>query len=329
MTNPEDILDVQEWYTPEVPRKVLKVLMKRTNRHAAFYFALWAVLLGASGYLAARLFLSDSLWAIPAFFFYGVVFTGANPRWHETSHGTPFKARWINEFFYFFCGAMEFRDMTDFRWSHTRHHSYTIMRGVDPEIAAPRPPRFIWLILDFFYLHMGFIAIKNLILHSLGIVSKDVRAYVPDDELKKMFWRARGVLALHAVPIFLSIYLGSWLPVLLFTFPRFYGAFFMWVFIACQHIGMAENIWDHRYSTRSLKVNFFFSFLFMNMESHVEHHMYPLVPFHALPKLREKLKDQLPPPYKGMWRAIREMIPVLINQRKDPSLSVKRPIPAE
>jgi fatty acid desaturase len=92
-------------------------------------------------------------------------------------------------------------------------------------------------------------------------------------------------------------------------------------------VGLAENVWDHRLSTRSLKVNFFFSFLFMNMESHIEHHLYPMVPFHALPRLRERVKDKLPKPYKNMWQGSFELLPILLKQRKDPSVFIRRPLP--
>ena len=329
MTNPADQIDVQDWYSPAVPRKELKKLVKRTNWHAVFYFGLWFLLLGAFGYLASRLFLARSWWALPAFFVYGVIYTGNNPRWHETSHGTPFKTPWLNDFFYFLCGAMEFRDTVDFRWSHARHHSYTKMRGIDPEIAADRPPNLFYMIIDFFYIRMGLIAIKNLFLHSFGIVSDEIKAYVPEEELPKMYWSARAVLALHLAVIGLAVSLQSWLPVLLFGLPRFYGAFFMWTFIWLQHVGLAENVWDHRLSTRSLRVNFFFSFLFMNMENHLEHHLYPMVPFHKLPSLRERIKEDLPTPYRSMWQGSMELVPALLKQKKDPSYSIRRPLPQE
>jgi fatty acid desaturase len=67
----------------------------------------------------------------------------------------------------------------------------------------------------------------------------------------------------------------------------------------------------------------------MNMESHVEHHLYPLVPFHALPKLHERLKDQLPRPYQGLWEGSRELMPLLFRQKRDPSLHIRREVPAQ
>jgi fatty acid desaturase len=126
-----------------------------------------------------------------------------------------------------------------------------------------------------------------------------------------------------------AVVIRSWLPILFFVLPRFYGAPFIFLFIYLQHAGMAENVWDHRLCTRSIRLNPFLSFLFMNMENHVEHHIYPMVPFHALPKLRERVKEELPVPYRGLLGGAREMVPTLRRMRKDPSYYVRRSLPKE
>ena len=325
MINPEDKVTPRDWFTCDVPRQEMKALLKRDDWHAALYFGGWIAMLAGFGYLASWLF--PSAWSIPVFFVYGCIYATGNAKWHECSHGTAFKTFWLNGLFYFIGGAMEFRDPVDFRWSHARHHSYTIIKGIDPEIAAPRPPKLTFMILDFFYLHMGFVAVKDLLLHAVGIPSGPVKAYVPESEYARMYWGARAVLALHCVPIALAVYFHSWLPVLLFSLPRFYGAFFSWVFIALQHVGLAEDVWDHRLNTRSIRFNPFFSFLYLNMENHVEHHMYPLVPFHALPRLRERIKDRMPPRYRSLWDGARELMPLLLAQKKDPGLFIRRQLP--
>ena len=142
-----------------------------------------------------------------------------------------------------------------------------------------------------------------------------------------MFWWARAALIPHLIAICISIALKSWLPVLFFTLPRFYGSFFQWTFIWLQHVGLAENVWDHRLKTRSLHLNPFFSFLFMNMENHIEHHMFPLVPFHALPRLQKRLEGQLPQPYRGLWDGSKELWPVMFKQKRNPRVYIKRKIP--
>ena len=36
--------------------------------------------------------------------------------------------------------------------------------------------------------------------------------------------------------------------------------------------------------------------LYWNMNYHIEHHLYPSIPFHALPALNAAIRDQLPEP---------------------------------
>ncbi len=325
MKDPAQLLDVQDWYASDIPRKELKTFMKKSNFHGLIYIGGWLIMLGVSGYLAYRLI--GTFWAIPAFFLYGVIYSSCNAKWHECSHGSVFKMNWLNDFFYFLCGAMEFRDPVDFTWSHSRHHSYTLRTNVDPEIVSPRPPKIFDIILEFFAIKSLLIAIKTLVLHSFKIPTQNTRDYIPENEYGKMAWGARAVLSLHLIAIGLSFWTQSWLPVLYFTFARCYGAFFQWTFIMTQHVGRQENVWDHRSCARSMKVNPFLSFLLMNMENHIEHHIYPMVPFHALPKLRKRIGDQLPRQYTSMIDGIREVIQSVFKQLKDPNYSAIQPLP--
>ena len=60
-----------------------------------------------------------------------------------------------------------------------------------------------------------------------------------------------------------------------------------------QHMGLKEDTKDHRESTRSVRLNPIFSFIYWKMEYHIEHHMFPMVPSYNLPKLYDAIKDQL------------------------------------
>jgi MocE subfamily Rieske [2Fe-2S] domain protein len=55
--------------------------------------------------------------------------------------------------------------------------------------------------------------------------------------------------------------------------------------------------------------------------------MFPLVPYHALPRLHEVIKDDCPPPYPSILSAWREILPTLLRQVKDPGYHVKRKLP--
>jgi len=314
-----------EWYTPQIDRKVLRALMQRSNYRAFINIGLWLLLMAVLAYFAAITI--SSPWCILLFFAYGQVFGNASARWHECLHGTPFRTPILNEIVYFLACAADFRDTVFTRWSHVTHHSYTIHTDVDLEIHIPRPSKLRKILPDLLYINAGMFLIPQLVLHSLGIPTRTAKRVVPPEEYVSMFWAARGALALHAAAIVLAIVLHSWLPILLFTLPRFYGAALLFVYGMTQHAGLAQDVNDHRLVARTVLIGPINSFLYMGMQYHVEHHIFPSVPFYALKKLHEAVRDQMPQPYKGLWAAWKEMIPVILRQRHDADYYVRRELP--
>jgi fatty acid desaturase len=111
--------------------------------------------------------------------------------------------------------------------------------------------------------------------------------------------------------------------------PRFYGGWLHQLLGLTQHAGLAVNVKDHRLNTRTVYINPVFRFLYLNMNYHLEHHLLPMVPFHALPHLHEVIKDQLPPAYPSLYAVYREMVPALWKQRSEPAHVIEREVPAE
>jgi MocE subfamily Rieske [2Fe-2S] domain protein len=107
-----------------------------------------------------------------------------------------------------------------------------------------------------------------------------------------------------------------------------YGAWLMVVFGYTQHAGLAENVLDHRLDCRTVYMNPVNRYLYWNMNYHIEHHMFPLVPYHALPKLHELIKADSPEPYAGLLHAYKEIIPTVLRQARDPGYFVKRQLPS-
>ena len=316
-----------DWYVCPIPRKRMKELMRRDDRKALQnYFAFLLLLLGTG--LAA--WYSWGTWfAVPAFMAYGVIYgSAAESRFHECLHGTPFKTRKINEFFFVLLGFLSLKNPHLWRWSHTRHHTDTVVVGRDPEIAYPRPPDVCGMVLNFLHLRAGLNELGRSARQCFGRLSDDEKAYVPEAERSKVFFHARiqmGVLVLVAAWCVVS---GSILPALFIGLPTFYGSWFHSVLSAMQHAGLAEDIPDHRLNSRTVYLNPLASFIYSNMNYHVEHHMFPMVPFYSLPALHEEMKWDCPPAYKGIYEAYREMIPALRRQLKDPRYFVSRELPA-
>jgi hypothetical protein len=158
-------------------------------------------------------------------------------------------------------------------------------------------------------------------------MTEDERTYVPESEFPKVFFRARIYLLVYAVVIALSVWLGSILPLLFVGLANIFGSWLMVVYGLTQHAGLAENVLDHRLNCRTVFMNPIHRYLYWNMNYHVEHHMFPLVPYHALPKLHEAVKDDCPTPYPSLLAAWREIIPAVLRQTKDPAWHVKRKLP--
>ena len=142
-----------------------------------------------------------------------------------------------------------------------------------------------------------------------------------------MFARARIYVLVYASVIALSIYTGSILPLMFIGLSSIYGVWLMPIYGYTQHAGLAENVLDHRLNCRTVYMNPINRFLYWNMGYHIEHHMFPLVPYHALPKLHELVKSDMPDPYRGLLDAYREIIPALLRQAEDSTYFVKRDIP--
>lgn len=318
----------EKWWSPQISRAQLKELMQRSDGPAIMHFGLWIALLIGSGAIAALSW--GTWWTIPAFLIYGTIYSSSDARWHECGHGTPFRTRWLNEVFYHISSFMTLREAYLWRWSHSRHHTHTYIVGRDPEIQVQRPADLLKILMDFFYLRSGPPEVWRIIRHAAGRPDSNVRDYVPESELQKMYWSSRVYVAIVAGFAVWSVAIGSFLPMMFVALPRFYGGWLHQLLGLTQHAGLGEDTYDHRENTRTVYVNPVYRYLYMNMNYHLEHHSTPMIPYHALPKYHEAIKDQTPPPYPNLLTVYKEMIPALIKQAtEDSSYHIVRPIPAD
>lgn len=315
-----------KWYASPVPKAKMRELLERRNGPAIRDTLLWFALLFVFGFGGSLLW--GTWWAILPLAVYGVLYASvSDSRWHESSHGTAFKTDWMNNALYEVASFMVRRESVPWRWSHTRHHSDTTIVGWDPEIAVPRPANLKGIGLNFFNLRVAPKYVRTVVLHCTGKITPEERTYLPESEFGKVFVRARLYVLIYASVFVLSIFTRSFLPLMLFVLPNFYGTWLTVIYGLTQHAGLAENVLDHRLNTRTVYMNWINRYLYWNMGYHVEHHMFPLVPYHALPKLHELLKADMPTPYNGLLEAYREIVPALLRQAKDPTYYVHRQIP--
>lgn len=315
-----------DWYHSSISRQQMKALMKRRDGPAIRDTLIWLTLL--CGTAASAIVLWPSPWAWPFLLVYGVLYgSSGDSRWHECGHGTAFRTPWMNEVVYQIASFMMMRNPVVWRWSHTRHHSDTIIVGRDPEISHMRPPRLWRPVLNLFGLRDAPRSLLLMLKHASGRLDPQEECYVPESERPRAFTVARWWCLIYAATILTAILASSWLPLLLIGLPRLYGTWHQVMTGVLQHAGLADNVLDHRLNSRTVLMNPISRFVYWNMNYHVEHHMFPSVPYHALPRLHALIKDDLPEANPSILHAWREVIPVLWRQRHEPEYYLRKTLP--
>jgi fatty acid desaturase len=322
----ESGLAAAQWYHTDIPRKQMKELMKRSDGPAMRDTAIW---LGSMVILAGLGVYFWGTWlCVPFFLAYGVLYGSASDsRWHECGHGTAFKTRWMNDVVYQIACFMIMRNPVTWRWSHTRHHTDTVIVGRDPEIAVMRPPDLLRVVLNFFGILDVWHASGDLVRNTLGNVSAEEKTFIPEQEQPRVVQIARIWAGIYAVTIALSIHTGSIMPLVLIGLPRLYGAWHHVLTGLLQHGGLADNVTDHRLNSRTVLMNPVSRFIYWNMNYHVEHHMFPMVPYHALPQLHAMIKHDLPAANPSILHGYREMLPAFLRQLRNEDYFIKRELP--
>lgn len=311
-----------EWYRSPVERTELLSLMQRRNTPAARDTVVWILLLVMSGWWLVATWLS--WWTLPAAFVYGTLYGSASDaRWHECGHRTAFRTKWANDVVYHVASFMDVREPVSWRWSHHRHHADTIVVGRDPEIAYQRPVRFWKIVADAFGILSTFAEFRKYAANVRGRLTPDEADYVPPREADRAIFWGRVHATVWLVVVVSAIVSRSALPLMLVGLPSLYGRWLLVVFGTTQHAGLAEDVLDHRLNTRTVYMNPLLRFLYLNMNYHLEHHMFPSVPYHNLPRLHSLVADDLPAPYRGLLHAYRDIVPALWRQRTDTDFDIR------
>ena len=322
-----------DWYHTDLSRKAMKALMRRSDAPADRDTLIWAMLHVAFAALGIALW--GTWWAVPAWLAYGVLYGSAcDSRWHECGHGTAFRTQWKNDLVYHVASFQVMRNPVAWRWSHARHHTDTIIVGRDPEIAFMRPLRLGLKALAYVGVVEAWESFRILARNAMGRFSDDERDYIPANERPKAVFWARVHMAVYAATALAALAMllagAGWaaaIPVLLIGGPRIYGCWHMVMTGLLQHGGLAEDVLDHRLNARTVLMNPASRFIYWNMNYHVEHHMFPMVPYHALPALHQAIRHDLPAPNPSIPHAYREMVRALMRQRREPGWYPRRALP--
>lgn len=275
--------------------EALRDLHKRRNGPG-----LARILAQSIGYFAAgvALVLAEQTWLVSTAFVVSAVFQFSFfGMLHESCHFTAFSSRRLNLFAGWVAALAQPMSPALMRAFHYEHHRFTHQLDRDPELAQMpfmvRWPRHVmWLVtmtgVPFVAGRFGWALFAAVVPPSRAW--DKVLPFVRPAQRRAIAWEARGLALIHGGTMAVAV---LWLPELW----RVYAALVMGhallsLYITCEHRGLStEGTILER--TRSLKTPSWLRWLLWNMPFHAEHHGWPAVPFHALPKLHATVREHL------------------------------------
>jgi fatty acid desaturase len=332
------------WYRSPIEKDTLAQLMQRSNLRGSLqtfaHLGFFLVTAALAYFIFASITTANWYWTTPllilALFVHGTMgpFMGLIAI-HELQHRTVFRSRAVNEFFEKVYAFISWSDYLWYQKSHVMHHQATCQSAHDGEVVLPI--RFslsrwnVWLGLLAWNPRATWGRLRQVWRHANGRIDGAWYNHVlpeSDVRLRKRHrnW-ARTLIAGHAVLALLFIATGYGFLIVVFTFGTFYCG---WLGFLCglpQHYGLNPDVTDFRANTRTFTCSWLPAFYYWNMQYHLEHHMYPAVPFYNLPKLRKAIEHDLPPAPHGLVATWREMLAIRKSMIADPGYRYVPAIP--
>ena len=242
---------------------------------------------------------------------HGMIYTflGYAGMGHELVHATVFESKRANNALFALVSFLTWNNPVYFRASHRVHHRHTLQEGVDYEVGTQGLKlnwrHLIQCVFDVWAFKRALvILLNNACNRAPGPFAE--QAFPPASaERRRLVWAARWILAGHCAIALAAVLRQAWVLVVLITLAPFICTPPNRILAALQHGGMQSNTTDYRQSTRTVMIPKALAFLYWNMNYHIEHHMFPSVPYFNLPQLQALLAEDLPEPVRGVPSIVR------------------------
>jgi fatty acid desaturase len=199
---------------------------------------------------------------------------------HECCHRTAFRSKAVNDAVAWLMGLLSFYNATFYRRYHQWHHRYTHQPGLDPELDDPVPTTWLSYSLEM----TGWTWWTGKLRGHARLLWGDLNS-IPfmSAELQPQVRRSvRLQFAVYAVVALLSLLGGHGFLLWSWLLPLAIGQPVLRFFLLAEHTGCAYGD-DGLRNTRTTLTTAPVRWLMWNMPFHSEHHLYPSLPFHALP----------------------------------------------
>jgi fatty acid desaturase len=208
---------------------------------------------------------------------------------HETIHGTAFRSAWLNRAVSTISGFLIFIPPVWFRYFHFAHHRHTHDPDNDPELMSRKPETVAQYALYLSGLPLWTGMAKVMAANAAGIADE---RYVPEKGKAKVQLEARITIAAYAAFALASVAFSS--PALLWAWivPVLLGQPFLRAYLLAEH-ARCPHVANMLENTRTTFTTVLVRLIAWNMPFHAEHHAYPAVPFHKLPRFHQVVAEHL------------------------------------
>ena len=210
---------------------------------------------------------------------------------HETAHKTAFRSRGLNLVLGHLSSFAVFLPYEYYCLFHWDHHRYTQDPARDPELlSVPIPRSDTQLAIAYTGLRQVAFRVGLLLRHAFTGNARS--PWIPESKRYVIVREARLYVAGYVVLLLASVVLHTSILLWVWVVPVLIGQSFLRPYLYAEHTG-CERTRSAFQNTRTTYTGIFVKWFAWNMPYHVEHHAYPSIPFHALPKLNQIVADQI------------------------------------
>lgn len=222
-------------------------------------------------------------WALPLIALQGYFVAFLFMVMHETAHKTAFRSRAANIVVGNLSACAIGLPYEYYCLFHWDHHRYTQDPDKDPElILGQKPASDTQLAIAYTGLLQVLTRLRLMVRHAL--TGKVTVPWIPENKRAMIVREARLYLAIYLALLVGSLLLHSAILLWVWIVPMLAGQLILRPYLYAEHTG-CERTRSAFENTRTTMTGRIMKWFAWNMPYHVEHHAYPTVPFHALPKL--------------------------------------------
>ena len=205
---------------------------------------------------------------------------------HECGHRTAFAGKGLNDAVAWWAGVLSFYNADYYRRYHQWHHRFTHQPGLDPELEEHPPGTLAGYLLELSGIPWWIGKLRG---HAAGLRGDfGGRPYIPAEASPAVTRSIRLQVGVYTVLLAASLWQANGALFWFWLLPLAVGQPLLRFVLMAEHGGCSTDS-DGLRNTRTTLTLAPLRWLMWEMPYHVEHHLYPSLPFHALAEAHRHL----------------------------------------